>query len=116
MKFLSKVAPVSTDSFVASGASHAPGFVPDPPATSGTTKFLREDASWAVPTASATPAGSSGQVQYTSGSSPLAADSAFVWDATNHRLGIGAASPSTPLEVATASAATDVVTIRQSTT
>ena len=34
---------------VASGASHAPGFVPDPPASSGTTKFLREDATWAVP-------------------------------------------------------------------
>lgn len=35
--------------FVASGASHATGFVPDPGASSGTTKFLREDATWAVP-------------------------------------------------------------------
>jgi hypothetical protein len=35
--------------FVASGASHAPGAVPDPPSSSGTTKFLREDATWAVP-------------------------------------------------------------------
>jgi len=32
-----------------SGASHAPGIVPDPPASSGTTKFLREDATWSVP-------------------------------------------------------------------
>lgn len=32
--------------FVASGASHAKGLVPDPPATSGTAKFLREDATW----------------------------------------------------------------------
>lgn len=35
--------------FVASGASHAAGHVPDPPVAGGTTKFLREDASWQVP-------------------------------------------------------------------
>lgn len=35
--------------FVASGGSHAPGAVPDPGSSSGTTKFLREDASFAVP-------------------------------------------------------------------
>ena len=35
--------------FVASGASHAAGAVPDPGATAGTTKYLREDATWAVP-------------------------------------------------------------------
>jgi hypothetical protein len=34
---------------VASGASHAAGIAPDPGATAGTTKFLREDATWAVP-------------------------------------------------------------------
>jgi Concanavalin A-like lectin/glucanases superfamily len=34
---------------VASGASHAKGAAPDPGATAGTTKFLREDATWAVP-------------------------------------------------------------------
>jgi hypothetical protein len=34
---------------VASGASHAPGAVPDPPASAGVVKFLREDATWAVP-------------------------------------------------------------------
>lgn len=32
--------------FVASGASHARGTVPDPGVTAGTTKFLREDATW----------------------------------------------------------------------
>jgi hypothetical protein len=32
--------------FVASGASHAPGAVPDPGAAAGTTHFLREDATW----------------------------------------------------------------------
>ncbi len=35
--------------FVASGASHAKGAVPDPGVTGGTTKYLREDATWAVP-------------------------------------------------------------------
>lgn len=34
---------------IASGGSHAPGAVPDPPGSSGSTKFLREDATWAVP-------------------------------------------------------------------
>lgn len=35
--------------FIASGASHATGLVPDPGAVPGTTNFLREDATWAVP-------------------------------------------------------------------
>ncbi len=35
------------DAFVASGGSHKKGLVPDPGATAGTTKFLREDATWA---------------------------------------------------------------------
>ncbi|MFT0167476.1 hypothetical protein ACLKMY_00410 [Paraburkholderia mimosarum] len=33
----------------ASGSSHAPGGVPDPGATAGTTRYLREDGSWQVP-------------------------------------------------------------------
>jgi hypothetical protein len=32
-----------------SGASHAAGSVPDPGATAGATRYLREDATWAVP-------------------------------------------------------------------
>jgi len=35
------------DDFVASGSGHARGAVPDPPSTAGTSKFLREDATWA---------------------------------------------------------------------
>lgn len=35
--------------FGASGASHSSGLVPDPGSTPGTTHFLREDATWAVP-------------------------------------------------------------------
>ncbi len=38
------------DAFVASGPSHKKGLVPDPGAAAGTTKFLREDGSWAEPT------------------------------------------------------------------
>jgi hypothetical protein len=34
---------------VASGGSHAPGCTPDPGASAGSTKFLREDATFAVP-------------------------------------------------------------------
>lgn len=32
--------------FIASGPSHASGLVPDPGSTAGTTRFLREDATW----------------------------------------------------------------------
>lgn len=35
--------------FIASGASHAIGAVPDPGASAGTTRFLREDSTWTVP-------------------------------------------------------------------
>ena len=35
--------------FIASGASHAQGVVPDPGAIAGTTKFLREDATFVTP-------------------------------------------------------------------
>lgn len=38
--------------FVGSGASHANGGVPDPGAGAGTTKYLREDATWDVPAGS----------------------------------------------------------------
>jgi hypothetical protein len=41
--------PADVPVFVASGSGHAAGAVPDPGATAGTTKFLREDATFAVP-------------------------------------------------------------------
>lgn len=34
----------------ASGSDHKSGLVPDPGSTGGTTKFLREDGTWAEPT------------------------------------------------------------------
>ena len=39
---------ISQDAFVASGASHKPGGVPDTSATAGTRLFLREDSTWAA--------------------------------------------------------------------
>lgn len=44
---------------VASGASHAPGAVPDTPATAGSAKFLCEDATWRTPVV---PSGATPQV------------------------------------------------------
>lgn len=41
--------PADLPTMVASGASHAGGAVPDPGSTAGSTKYLREDATWAVP-------------------------------------------------------------------
>ena len=41
---------ISQDAFVASGASNKKGCVPAPGASAGTTKYLREDATWKVPT------------------------------------------------------------------
>ncbi|GGG65968.1 hypothetical protein [Edaphobacter dinghuensis] len=46
--------------FGGSGSSHAPGAVPDPGATAGTTRYLREDGTWA--TVSGTSIGSAGQL------------------------------------------------------
>jgi hypothetical protein len=43
---------VSVAVFKASGGSHAKGLVPDPGSSAGTTKFLREDATWVVPSGS----------------------------------------------------------------
>ncbi len=54
--------------FGASGTAHAPGAVPDPGATTGTTRFLREDGSWAAPTAaSGGSGGASGTAAITGG-------------------------------------------------
>lgn len=40
--------------FTASGPGHLKGLVPDPGGSAGTTKFLREDATWQVPTGTGT--------------------------------------------------------------
>jgi hypothetical protein len=52
--------------FVASGASHARGAVPDPGSVAGSTKYLREDGSWQVP-----PGTSSGTVSSVTATLPM---------------------------------------------
>jgi hypothetical protein len=44
--------------FGASGTTHTPGIVPDPGATAGTTHYLREDGTWAVPAGGGSGSGS----------------------------------------------------------
>jgi hypothetical protein len=59
------VAQLTGTVFGASGSSHSIGVVPDPGATSGTTRFLREDATWVVPSGSGGGgAGSNGNIQW----------------------------------------------------
>jgi trimeric autotransporter adhesin len=48
------VSAASLPVFGASGSAHAQGAVPDPGATAGTTRYLREDGTWAVPAGTAT--------------------------------------------------------------
>lgn len=48
------IVPADVPVFVASGSGHAAGAVPDPGASAGTTRFLREDATFAMPTGAAT--------------------------------------------------------------
>lgn len=69
--------------FVASGASHAVGAVPDPGASAGTTKFLREDATFAVPpgTAAASPLAASARLRLSGNQSiATATATAIKWD------------------------------------
>ncbi|MGH8123923.1 MAG: hypothetical protein ACREPT_14270, partial [Rudaea sp.] len=47
--------------FGASGSSHSSGLVPDPGSSSGTTRYLREDSTFAVPPTSTGPAGADGK-------------------------------------------------------
>ncbi len=67
--FQGTVGAASLPVFVASGANHQQGAVPDPGATAGTTRFLREDGSW-----TSTPGGA-GSASVNTANSQLQADS-----------------------------------------
>lgn len=75
-----------TTVFVASGGSHAIGLVPDPGSSAGTTRFLREDATWAVPPGGGggTPGGANTNIQYND-SGAFGGDANLTWDKVNAR-------------------------------
>lgn len=77
--------------FIASGGSHAAGAVPDPGSSSGTTKFLREDASWQVPPGGmaiggAVSGGTATSVLYVDGSGNLAQSANLTWNPAGNGL------------------------------
>jgi hypothetical protein len=54
--------------FGRSGSTHAPGIVPDPGVIAGSTRFLREDGTWAVPIGGG---GGSGTITAVTGTAPI---------------------------------------------
>jgi lysophospholipase L1-like esterase len=86
--------------FQASGAGHAPGAVPDPGATAGTTRFLREDGIWAAPLGGTTgassvgaglPTGATADYNFMQGSGSVLTDNSG--NNNNGTLGAGGAAP-----------------------
>ena len=62
--------------FGASGATHARGAVPDPGTTAGTTRYLREDGTWSVPSGTSGSGGQSIGIGLSGGAAPIAGASA----------------------------------------
>jgi hypothetical protein len=71
--------------FGASGPSHSSGLVPDPGSSAGSTHFLREDGSWAVPAGGGggSPGGASTDVQVNDGGA-FYGDSGLTYDKTTN--------------------------------
>ncbi len=67
--------------FAASGTAHGAGAVPDPGGTAGTTRFLREDATWAAPpsggSSGVTSVGLSMPLQFTVSGAPVTSTGTF---------------------------------------
>ncbi len=87
--------------FGASGAGHAAGAVPDPGSTAGTTRYLREDGTWAAPAAtvgSTTVSGASLSSVATADYNFLQGSGGVLTDTSGNgndgTLGTGAAAPS----------------------
>jgi len=68
------------------------GLVPSPGSV-GSTRFLREDGTWVVPSGGGTPGGSNTQVQYNN-SGAFAGSANLIWDNTNTILSVANSSPS----------------------
>jgi len=81
--------------FGASGSGHAQGAVPDPGATAGTTRFLREDGTWGVPPGSGGLAGlppnATADYNFLQGSGSVLTDSTV--NGNNGTLAAGAKAP-----------------------
>jgi hypothetical protein len=96
---------------VGSGVTHAAGLVPDPGAVAGSTKFLREDATWAAPP-TGTPGGADTQVQVNTAGA-FGGDSAFTYNASTDTLSIvGAADGVRLLLQAAPGQTTNILEIR----
>lgn len=79
---------IGVSDFIASGVSHARGTVPDPGASSGTTKFLREDASWAVPPGTGvTSVSGTAPIVSSGGTTPAISITDFVASGASHAAG-----------------------------
>jgi hypothetical protein len=75
---------VGITNFVASGASAAAGAVPAPSTTPGSTKFLREDATWSVPSGGGGGGGSvTAYSTYTSAETTISGAVSGYWAETN---------------------------------
>jgi len=97
------IAPAQLPVFAASGSGHAAGAVPDPGATAGTTRYLREDGTWAAPSGSGSegvgvgtssstlPAGATADYDFLQGSGAVLTDSSG--NGNNGTLGSGALAP-----------------------
>jgi hypothetical protein len=73
----------TTDMVGDGGGAGAHGLVPSPGSVAGTTKFLREDATWAVPAgAGGTPGGANTNIQYND-SSAFGGDANLTWNKTS---------------------------------
>lgn len=83
--------------FVASGASHAVGAVPDPGAAAGTTRFLCENATFAVPPSSGTSSGfsvwSSASVSYVANQSYVIGSDNNIYRCINSHTSSGSNNP-----------------------
>jgi lysophospholipase L1-like esterase len=82
--------------FIASGSGHSAGAVPDPGATVGTTRYLREDGTWVAPSGGSTvgvtlPTGATADYNFLQGSGAVLTDSSG--NGNNGTLGAGAQAP-----------------------
>ena len=87
--------------FGASGSGHAVGAVPDPGSTAGTTRYLREDGTWAAPAATvgsttvsgaSLPSGATADYNFLQGSGSVATD--MSGNGNDATLGTGTMAPS----------------------